>query len=89
MARVEDRPPSKTVAEQLIEILKGSPGILTQRFEALAVEQGVRREHARDFLKKCEVSGSIKVQSKGRKRQHFWCGAEEGAGASGRLQRPS
>jgi hypothetical protein len=76
MLRVADYAPIKTVSEQLVELLKANPGILAQPFEDLANEHRLGRNRARDFLKSGAQNGTIRVKPEGRKRHHFWQGAE-------------
>jgi KaiC/GvpD/RAD55 family RecA-like ATPase len=72
-----DQPaPCKAVSEQLRELLETNPGILSKPFEDKAVEQGLGRKRARDFLKSGIASGTIRVEPDGLKRHHFWRGAE-------------
>jgi hypothetical protein len=72
MARVEDRALSKTVTEQLVDLLKDNPGILTQPFVDLANEHGLGRNRGREFLKSGVKNGTIRVHREGRKQHHFW-----------------
>lgn len=78
MLRVEDSVPSKPVTEQLVELLKANPGILTGPFGDLAQERALGRNRARDFLKDGCHNGTIRVQTEGRKRHHFWRGSDAG-----------
>ena len=84
MVRATDLATSKTAKEQLIEILRENQGILAQDYEAQALRRGVKREQARAFVKDAAEDGRIKVESRGRKRQYFWCGGV-GDGAPGHL----
>jgi archaellum biogenesis ATPase FlaH len=77
MLRVEDQTPSKTVTEQLLDMLKANPGILTEPFSELAHEQGLGRNRGRNFLKEGVKNGTIRVQKEGRKHHHFWRGADD------------
>jgi KaiC/GvpD/RAD55 family RecA-like ATPase len=78
MVRIEDGPPSKPPNEQLRELILANPGILADSFQKLAQEHGVGRNEARRFLETGERSGTVRVQIEGRKRHHFWRGAEQG-----------
>jgi len=78
MHRVEDTAPSKTVTEQLVELLKAKPGILSEPFGDLAQERGLGRNRARDFLRGGVIDGTIRLKREGRRRHHFWQGAEGG-----------
>ncbi|HYW46811.1 MAG TPA: DnaB-like helicase N-terminal domain-containing protein [Bryobacteraceae bacterium] len=78
MLRVEDRAPSKPVSEQLLEELKANPGILSEPFAELAYKRGLGRNRGREFLKTGVRNGTIEVRKEGRKRHHFWRGAEGG-----------
>jgi hypothetical protein len=80
MRRVEaEGAPSKTVTERLRELLIHNPGILTQPFVDLANQDGLGRNRARDFLSLGVKAGTIRVQREGRKRHHFWRGADAAA----------
>jgi KaiC/GvpD/RAD55 family RecA-like ATPase len=73
-----DQPaPSKGVTEQLLELLKTNPGILSKSFEDKGAEQGLGRNRARDFLKSGIDSGTIRVRHEGRKRHHYWRGRDD------------
>jgi hypothetical protein len=76
MHRFEDPAPDKTVTDQLIELLKANPGILSGPFAELAHKRGLGRNRGRVFLKDRVKSGAIRLEKGGRKRHHFWCGAE-------------
>lgn len=76
MFRIEDHAPIKTVQEQLLELLKANPGILTGPFAALAQKRGLKRNRGCEFLKDGVQNGTIRVENEGRKRKHFWRGAE-------------
>jgi archaellum biogenesis ATPase FlaH len=76
MLRTEDSAPSKPISEQLLELLKANPGILTEPFAELAHKRSLGRNRGREFLKTGAHNGTIKVQQEGRKRHHFWRGAE-------------
>jgi archaellum biogenesis ATPase FlaH len=77
MRRVETEvAPSKSVTERLRDLLIANSGILKQPFEDLANQHGLGRNRARDFLKQGEEGGTIRVRREGRKRHHFWRGAE-------------
>ena len=77
MRRIEaESAPSKTVTERLRDLLISNPGILTQPFVDLANEDGLGRNRARDFLNSAVEKGTVRVQREGRKRHHFWRGAE-------------
>ena len=80
MRRIEaEGEPSKTVAERLRELLIDNPGILTQPFVDLANQDGLGRNRSRDFLNLGVKAGTIRVQREGRKRHHFWRGADAAA----------
>ena len=76
MLRVEECPAPEDVSGQLVELLKKHPGISTEEFAKLASESAVKREAAREFLKKGQSDGTIKVEVHGRRREHFWCEAD-------------
>jgi len=75
MLRVEERQAGKDLSGQLVELLKEHPGISTEGFVKLALDSGLKRERAREFLKRGENDRTIRVEEAGRKRQHFWRGA--------------
>jgi KaiC/GvpD/RAD55 family RecA-like ATPase len=77
MLRVDDYAPIKTVSEQLQDLLKANPGILTGPFAELAQKRGLRRNRGREFLKDGVLKGTIQVEGKGRERHHFWVGASD------------
>lgn len=74
--------PSKTITERLRDLLISSPGILTQPFVDLANMKGLGRNRAREFLNSGAEAGTIRVRHEGRKRLHFWRGAEAEANDS-------
>jgi hypothetical protein len=76
MQRIEQSAPTKAITERLRELLIANPGILTQPYVDLAIDDGLGRNKARDFLKAGVKNGTIRVQRAGRKRHHFWRGAE-------------
>jgi archaellum biogenesis ATPase FlaH len=76
MLRVEAGTSNKPAGDQLQELLKANPGILTGAFEKLAIQRGLGRQGVRGFLEKGKSSGTIKVETKGRKHHHWWCGIE-------------
>ena len=76
MLRVEECPAGKAVNGDLVKLLKDKPGILTEEFVKLALESGLRREQAREFLKKGERDRTINVEIQGRKRRHVWRGTD-------------
>jgi hypothetical protein len=76
MVRVEECKAAKDVAGQLVQLLKKHPGVSTEEFAKLASESAVKREAAREFLKKGQSDGTIKVEVHGRRREHFWCEAD-------------
>jgi hypothetical protein len=75
MVRVEDgtpgRQPAPSIEERFRALLIANPGVLTDDFVKLAQKDRLKREAARDFLKQGESDGSIRVEVKGRSRQHF------------------
>lgn len=77
MLRVEDQEQSKTVTEQLSELLKANPGILKEPFGELAQKQGLGRNKGRDFLKDGVKSGTIRIEPEGRKQHHYWRGEND------------
>jgi hypothetical protein len=76
MLRFEDRAPDKTVSDQLRELLKANPGILSDPFTKLAHKHGLGRNRGRDFLNDGVKSGAIRLEKEGRKRRHFLRAAE-------------
>jgi hypothetical protein len=73
MLRVGECAASKDLRSALVMLLEVNRGISTEEFVKLAIGAGLRREAAREFLKKGESDGTIKVEVHGRKRKHFWC----------------
>jgi hypothetical protein len=71
-----DNAPRKRSSEQLRELLIANPGILAEAFQELASEHGLGRNQARNFLKDGERAGTVRVELDGRKRHHFWRGAD-------------
>jgi hypothetical protein len=61
-----------TVQEQLVELLKSNPGILSTRFEKLAGSRGLGRDKARQFLRDGVKAATIRTESEGKSRRHFW-----------------
>jgi len=68
-----------TKAEQLVELLRGNPGISGEEFEQLAQRGGLGRNQARNFLKSGITSLAIRVESSRNRRAHFWCGSDDKA----------
>jgi len=84
MLRIEQCPAGNDVNGRLIELLKKSTGVLTDEFVKLALNLGLKRVKAREFLKKGESDRTIRVEKNGRKRLHFWCGTDSDRGDSAR-----
>jgi KaiC/GvpD/RAD55 family RecA-like ATPase len=76
MLRIEEREPANYVVDQLLKLLKANPGILTGKFEELALEHGVKRKEVREFLKNGKRNSTIREEPEGRKLHHFWCGKD-------------
>jgi RecA-family ATPase len=76
MLRIENEAPDKQhpkpQEEQLRALLVANPSVLTEDFVKLAQNKRLKREAVRDFLKKGESDGAIRVEVEGRSRQHFW-----------------
>ena len=68
----DQREAVKTVPEQLIELLRQNPGIMTRPFEALVAKKKLRRKRGREFLEGGIRNGTIRLQTQGRKHYHFW-----------------
>ena len=62
----------KSVTERLVTLLRENPGVLTDEFVTLAQENRLKREAAREFLKRGESDDTIRVEVQGRSRRHFW-----------------
>jgi hypothetical protein len=76
MVRVEECAATEDMKAHLVTLLKANAGVLTDAFAKLAQKAGLKREIARDFLKKGESNGTIRVEKKGRRRLHFWRGTD-------------
>jgi energy-coupling factor transporter ATP-binding protein EcfA2 len=64
---------SKSVTETLCDILKANPGCTKSQFEALAAGRNLRRNRARDFLKKGVGRGAVRVERGPNNRElHSW-----------------
>ena len=67
--------PTRTVTEQLVELLKANPGIKSTAFEKLAKRLG--RDRARDFLEQGFKSGTIRREAGEHNSQmHTWIGSD-------------
>lgn len=65
--------PSKSAAESLSDLLKSHPGITKAEFEALAAQQELGRNRARDFLEKGVQSGTVRLETGAKNRHlHYW-----------------
>jgi hypothetical protein len=76
---VRSRPTNSIVSQitkQLQDLLKGHPGILAGEFDDLAKEHKLPRKVARAFLRLGIGDQSIRVEAKGRGREHFWAGGD-------------
>jgi hypothetical protein len=67
----EEEGPVET--QRLRDLLADNPGVLTEEFERLACKGGLKRGPVREFLKKGESDGTIRVLQEGRKRRHYRC----------------
>ena len=72
MLRVAACAAGKSVTERLVTLLRENPGVLTDEFVTLAQENRLKREAAREFLKRGESDDTIRVEVQGRSRRHFW-----------------
>jgi hypothetical protein len=69
------REATKTITEQLVDLLKANPGITSEKFEKLAASQRLGRNRARTFLQTGIGSGTVRTEhSAGNRREHFWSG---------------
>jgi RecA-family ATPase len=58
-------------------LLTAHPAVRTAEFEALAVENGVRRKEAREFLAAGALDGTVRVEPRPHNAQlHTWIGAD-------------
>lgn len=65
---------AKTVAEQLVDLLKGNPGISATEFRKLASAKGLGRNVGATFLSNGFHNGTIRRESAGRAKRHYWMG---------------
>jgi hypothetical protein len=70
--------PQHPPMERLRGLLIANPGVLSDQFVKQAQEAGLTREVARDFLKEGETAGTIRVETQGRGRLHFWRKGQDG-----------
>lgn len=71
--------PTRTVNEQLTELLKAKPEIKSGAFVKLALERGLGRDRARDFLDQGVKHGTIRrVDGRHNSQMYTWIGLEEG-----------
>jgi hypothetical protein len=70
--------PSKTVTEQLLELLKENPRVGKTEFEALAAARGLGRNRARSFLESGAKRGTISVEVGDRGRGFYTWQGERG-----------
>ena len=63
--------PSQTTSEMLTDLLRANPGIKKTAFENLALERGLGRNKARDFIEGGLLAGEIRREEKGNQHRHF------------------
>jgi hypothetical protein len=73
-----EAPPTRTLTERFIELLKAHPGTNMREFERLAAEKDLSRDGARRFLNE-GVNANTISRAKGdhNTRKHTWVGADE------------
>jgi hypothetical protein len=71
---IDEYEASKTVTEQLVELLKENPGINTRQFRDLAGQHGLGRNRGYEFLTNGVANNSVRIEKQGRTSRHFWVG---------------
>ena len=70
--RVLDGMPTSEQEQVLTDLLRDNPGVLTGAFDRLAMDQGVSRKIARQYLETGIADGSVRQETIGRKgKGHF------------------
>jgi hypothetical protein len=69
----------QTVNEQLIALLRLNPGVTSRKFEELAMERGIGRQRAREFLGAGVLAGSVRRETGARNtKKHYLKQVENG-----------